>query len=162
MIPVAPLQSLKPPWVHLLMTEQEDGGDRLHLDLPEFRIITLDGHLCETKESLFSEYARAFDFPEYFGGNWDAFEECLSDLEWIPASGYVTLIRHVEHVLPNHDEDYATCIEILQEVGEGWSLSHHGRLHQPPLPFHTLFIVNRDHYRDRHDWKLPMLFPPTP
>lgn len=162
MIPAAPLQFLHPPWVHLLIEEDGEFADGVPVDLPGFQIVTLEGHRCETKQSLLSEYARIFGFPSYFGGNWDAFEECLSDLDWIPATGYITFIRHAERVLCRHEEDYVTFIKILQDIGQDWGRPRPEPLHKPPLPFHTLFLVNRDHYRDRLDWKLPMLFPPTP
>lgn len=162
MIPAAPLQSLHPPWVHLLIEEDGEFVEGVPVDLPGFQIVTLEGLRCETKHSLLSEYTRMFGFPSYFGGNWDAFEECLSDLEWIPATGYLTLIKNGERVLCHQEDEYVTLIDILQNIGRGWSLPHPETLQQPPRPFHTLLLVNRDHYRDRQDWKLPMLFPPTP
>jgi hypothetical protein len=44
------------------------------------------------KEALFTILADGLSFPEYFGENWDAFEECLRDLSWLPA-GRVVLVH---------------------------------------------------------------------
>ncbi|WP_016701349.1 barstar family protein [Actinoalloteichus spitiensis] len=41
---------------------------------------TVDGRHCATRAQLFDEWSRALGFPDYFGRNWDAFDECLSDL----------------------------------------------------------------------------------
>jgi len=40
--------------------------------------------VCQSRADLFRECARALKFPDYFGGNWDALDECIRDLSWIP------------------------------------------------------------------------------
>jgi hypothetical protein len=57
------------------------------------------GGKCRTWTALFDEFAAALQFPCYFGGNWDAFDECLTDLEGPPASAYLLLISSAAHVL---------------------------------------------------------------
>ncbi len=54
-----------------LKNEQVPGGAH---------IASIEGARCQTAHDLFIEFARALEFPDYFGHNWDAFDECLSDL----------------------------------------------------------------------------------
>ncbi|HEY1487114.1 MAG TPA: barstar family protein [Micromonosporaceae bacterium] len=44
----------------------------------------VDGAAMTDRASLFSEFMVACDFPDWFGGNWDAFADCLKDLSWLP------------------------------------------------------------------------------
>src|SRR5262249_40154335 len=54
----------------------------------------MDAQNIRTQSDLFTAIAEAMKFPEYFGKNWDALDECLRDLEWISAKGYVLMIHH--------------------------------------------------------------------
>jgi RNAse (barnase) inhibitor barstar len=44
-----------------------------------------------TKDALFDALSSGLSFPEYFGRNFDALEECLRDLAWLPAERQLLL-----------------------------------------------------------------------
>ena len=45
----------------------------------EYREVT--GRTMTTVNGLYETYARAWDFPDYFGHNADAFDECMRELD---------------------------------------------------------------------------------
>ncbi len=59
----------------------------------------VDGARCATTAGLFEEVAAALSFPDYFGGGWDAFEDCVNDLGWLPAPAYVVVVSGAEALL---------------------------------------------------------------
>jgi RNAse (barnase) inhibitor barstar len=117
-----------------------------------YALRTIQGKKCRTPSGLFNEFARALAFPDYFGHNWDALEECLADLEWLPAKGYILLITDTQAVLPEAEEDYDTLLEILDDAGEAWSKGHtaEGR----SAPFHAVFIIDEQDKSKRKHWEL--------
>jgi hypothetical protein len=46
-----------------------------------------------SKQKLLAILAQKLRFPGYFGGNWDALEECLADLSWLPAGQRVAIVH---------------------------------------------------------------------
>jgi hypothetical protein len=40
---------------------------------------------CSDKAGLLARTADALEFPAWFGHNWDALADCLTDLAWRPA-----------------------------------------------------------------------------
>jgi len=44
--------------------------------------VTIDAS-AEGKQELLGRIAGGLSFPDYFGGNWDALIDCLSDLTWL-------------------------------------------------------------------------------
>lgn len=59
-------------------------------------VAVFKGQDVSTKQAFLEEMARGLRFPDYFGRNWDAFEESIQDLKWLPAKGYVLVIDHFE------------------------------------------------------------------
>src|SRR5690349_7388606 len=58
------------------------------------RLLEVNGANARTVDELFDEFAEKLEFPDYFGRNWAAFDECIADLEWLPADGYLLIIRN--------------------------------------------------------------------
>lgn len=71
------------------------------------------GQRCQSEAALFKEWSAALQFPYYFGNNWDAFEECVNDLNWIPGRGHLILIANAHRVLPGPRERFDLLTEIL-------------------------------------------------
>jgi hypothetical protein len=69
------------------------------------------------KDALLARMAQALSFPAWFGGNWDALEDCLSDLSWLPAQGYVLLFEESSS-LPS--DERGILIDILASVAASW------------------------------------------
>jgi hypothetical protein len=93
---------------------------------------------------MFEEFARALDFPSYFGKNWMALAECLIDLEWLPASSYVLVLQDAEMLLPGDDVSLKTVIEALREAARWWGTASSESPFEDsrPLPFRVLFQVS--------------------
>ncbi|WP_341676351.1 barstar family protein [Niveibacterium sp. SC-1] len=70
---------------------------------------------------LFSGFAAALRFPEWFGANWDALADCLGDLSWLEAPGYLLVLRDASNLHRRlGTADFDTLIEILNEAAAGW------------------------------------------
>ena len=80
----------------------------------------IEGKNITRKEQLLNHVATALRFPKHFGNNWDALEECLTDLEWIEAEGYVIYYDHIDALLENHPDQFETLVEILRDSVAAW------------------------------------------
>lgn len=80
----------------------------------------LDGTAIDSKAVLLDAIALAADFPAYCGKNWDALEECLRDLSWAPASGYLLLWDDARVLAKADPKAYATALNILESVSLYW------------------------------------------
>jgi RNAse (barnase) inhibitor barstar len=85
-----------------------------------FAFFHVEGRNIARKEQLLNHVATALRFPEHFGGNWDALEECLTDLEWVDAEGYVLYYDHIDALLAAHPDQFETLVEILRDAVQSW------------------------------------------
>ena len=85
-----------------------------------FAFFHVDGKNIGRKEQLLNHVAIALHFPKDFGHNWDAFEECLTDLEWVDADGYLILYDHIDGLLAEHPDQFETLVEIVRDAVASW------------------------------------------
>ncbi|MGH7626926.1 MAG: barstar family protein, partial [Gemmatimonadaceae bacterium] len=63
----------------------------------------------------------ALQFPYYFGGNFNAIEDCLTDLDWLPGNSYVLVVLDAPSVLARADpDDVEAFLALLARVHEYW------------------------------------------
>lgn len=74
-------------------------------------------HGVSGKQALMRVLRGALGLPAGFGENWDALEDCLSDLSWRGAPGHVFVFEELDS-LP-HD-DTAMLFDVLSSAAEFW------------------------------------------
>jgi len=87
-----------------------------------FAVVAVDFAGCTHKDEALERIAEALDFPDWFGSNWDALADCLFDLTWKPARGYVLVLDHVEAWRDGARADFDTLVEVLNEAAALWAL----------------------------------------
>ena len=70
------------------------------------------------KTSLLAWYSQSLDFPAWFGGNWDALSDCLSDLSWIAHSEI--MIMHSDLPLETGSAEQRIYLDILVDTVRSW------------------------------------------
>jgi RNAse (barnase) inhibitor barstar len=82
--------------------------------------VHIPGRQLTDKPAMLDALADELAFPDYFGGNWDALEECLTDLSW--RQGPVVL--QIDAAATPEDkapEAWGTLLEILAEAARFWA-----------------------------------------
>jgi RNAse (barnase) inhibitor barstar len=77
----------------------------------------LDGTEIKDKEALLNSIGELLEFPDYYGKNWDALEDCLSDyFIGMETKGLVLIFDNSGLFFDNSPEDFKTFLEILKET----------------------------------------------
>lgn len=71
---------------------------------------------AQTKDGMLERIAKALAFPDWFGGNWDALEDCLIDLSWCEAEGHVLVFSGLRP-----SDDLGVLIDVLASSAEFWA-----------------------------------------
>jgi len=101
----------------------------------------LRGRRCTDVPSMFGEFARQLRFPDYFGRNWAALEDCLTDLAWLPAPGYALLLDGAESLLVDErPAELVRLVDLLDRVGRFWAtpVEQGEAWDRPAVDFHTV------------------------
>ena len=77
-------------------------------------------HGVHDRVGFLAACARDLKFPAHFGATWDAFSDCINDLAWEAARGYVITIENVEPFVRHAPDEWATALEILRGAADAW------------------------------------------
>jgi RNAse (barnase) inhibitor barstar len=80
----------------------------------------LEGQKIEKKEQFLNHAAVAMKFPSHFGNNWDAFYDCLTDMDWVDAEGYLIYFDHTDAFASHHESQLETVVELFQDAVDFW------------------------------------------
>ena len=95
------------------------------------RVYLIPAKTCTTEQGLYKTLARVLSFPAYFGMNWDALYDCLSDVSWLPGSGTLLVFEEADHFLQLSKKELRTLLKIFEDATEEQGFR---------LPFRVLFV----------------------
>jgi RNAse (barnase) inhibitor barstar len=130
--PLARLLSGGPSGVFLLQPDVPRARIAALCRLKGLREWEVDCSGARSKRRLMQAFARDLQLPDYFGANWDALFDCLTDLEWAPAPGHVLVLRGLEGLARRAPQDYAVLLDVLSEAAASWQ--------EEDLPFYALLV----------------------
>ncbi len=91
---------------------------RRQADAEHFTILSVDLGQAEDFESALEKLGAAFEFPDWYGANFDALVDCLVDPDWKPAPGHVLFIRGCAHLRQLNPDDFSTLLEVFLAAAE--------------------------------------------
>jgi hypothetical protein len=97
-----------------------------------FDLVRIDLTRVSDKEQLLAQFAAALAFPQWFGGNWDALEDCLTDLSWRTADRHVLLIEGFQGLRAGRPDDFGVLLDVIASSAQYWR--DRGR------PFFAVFV----------------------
>ena len=107
------------------VVEAEGASDFIAAALAlDFAAVSIDLSGCSDKAGALARIAAALEFPAWFGDNWDALADCLADLSWRPAAGYLLLLEHAGQWRDAEPEAFDTALGIIEEAAQGWAAQH--------------------------------------
>lgn len=80
------------------------------------QVLRCDLAHCHDKAELLQRLAVSLSLPASFGHNWDALADCVRDMSWLPAWGYVLLLSHVDDFRLGAEADYNILLGILDDA----------------------------------------------
>ncbi len=80
----------------------------------------IEGQHINDEDQFLKQAALILSFPAYFGNNWDAFADCLADMSWHEADGFVILYDHFDAFAKHSPSEFETAMDIFKESAEFW------------------------------------------
>jgi Barstar (barnase inhibitor) len=128
------------PWLHLLTATPAEAWDALRA-LEQSSAVhvvarVVRGRKATTPAAFFDECAAALQFPPYFGENWDAWHDCMADLEWLRAEVMVLGVTDAAQLFGAAPADELQ--HFLTVVNALLPSASHGKKAHPARPFHLV------------------------
>lgn len=88
-------------------------------------LLTADLARIEDSRQILRELGSALGFPTWYGANFDALHDCLTDPAWRPGHGVILLISGLDALRRHDPEAFSTMIEVLRSAAKTRSLGKH-------------------------------------
>ncbi len=95
-------------------------ADRIRANSGALEVWAIDGAAANSRARFFSALAAALHFPEYFGHNWDAAYDCLTDLAGGSDQPAVVLITQGDSFLAGMGPEWETGQRVFTDTAAFW------------------------------------------
>ncbi|MHB1360838.1 MAG: barstar family protein [Rhodocyclaceae bacterium] len=85
-----------------------------------FTVFRVDLAGASDKAGLLKAIGDAMAFPEWYGRNWDALLDCLADLGWQSAEGYVVILEHCDGIHGRAEADFVQTLQVCEAAANEW------------------------------------------
>ena len=105
----------------------------------------LRGSKMRQLESLYDEIGAALQFPDYFGENGPAFDECITDLSWLPGDCYLLVVTDGARLLEDMPREFGLFLSALLRAAKSWAepVERGEWWDRPARAFHVAFQAER-------------------
>ena len=132
------------PCIYLYEVSIDDFGlfsRKLALHRESGIIRNIRGNKSKSVPEFFGEISAALQFPLYFGENWNAFNDCINDLDWVEGDSYILMVSNAISLLNEADnEDFRILVKMLTIANDEWmEPNKYIQRDRHPTPFHVVF-----------------------
>ena len=99
---------------------QLPGGIEQAARAAQLRFVRVDASAAATKAQMLGLLGRTLEFPSWFGRNWDALEDCLTDASWLGAHGVVAVVEGFGAYAKADPDGFAILLDIFKTSAEYW------------------------------------------
>jgi len=85
-----------------------------------YHVFLVDGKQIHNKTSFLKAVAKTFNFPDYFGMNWDALNDCITDSTLFSNKGALIVFSDSGQFRLSANDDWQTAINIFLDAADFW------------------------------------------
>ncbi|HTJ96218.1 MAG TPA: barstar family protein [Rhodocyclaceae bacterium] len=86
----------------------------------EQALYRIDLRGARNREEMLQLIGTALEFPEWYGNNFDGLMDCLCDMGWQPAPGYVVVLENSHNIYNIAYNDFNLLIDVFAEAAVKW------------------------------------------
>ena len=76
----------------------------------------INGQECKNENDLYDHCFNKLNFPNYFGRNWDALEDCLSDFSWFDSLNLKIYVTHIQDFMAENTNGKEIFFDIILKL----------------------------------------------
>ena len=112
--------------VYFIQSEIDVNEIKRVLEKENRRLFHFDGNNIVTSQDFFNVAKEIMSFP-YLGDNWNALLDCMRDMSWHPANGYILIYDDFQVFARNNPKDFQIALEVMKDATESWRIDRHNK-----------------------------------
>ena len=86
----------------------------------KYLVYRVDLRKARSREQMLGLVGEGLELPAWYGANYDALMDCLCDLNWVPAPGYVIILENCHNIATLAPPEFNMMIDVFAEAANAW------------------------------------------